>query len=78
MSLPGPLDLEHHELAYHFPQLDTDNLGIHDRASAELSAKMFASAPAELFVYPDLDLDGDLARRRQAATTSRRRTSRCS
>jgi hypothetical protein len=61
-ALPGPLDLEHHELAYHFPQLETGKLGIHDRASAELSAKVFASAPAELFVYPDLDLDGDLAR----------------
>jgi hypothetical protein len=61
-TLPGPLDLEHHELAYHFPQLETGKLGIHDRASAELSAKIFAAAPAELFVYPDLDLDADLAR----------------
>lgn len=61
-ALPGPLDLPHHELAYHFPQLETGKLGLHDRASAELSAKIFAAAPADLFVYPDLDLDADLAR----------------
>lgn len=61
-ALPGPLDLAHRQLTYHFPQLDLKNIDLTSRAHAELIAKLFATAPAEMFVYPDLDLDGDLAR----------------
>nr|HEX4318243.1 hypothetical protein [Kofleriaceae bacterium] len=57
----GPLDLEHRELPWHFPQLADKDLDMQTRAHAELAAKLFATAPAGLFVYPDLDLDKELA-----------------
>jgi len=60
-ALPGPLDLAHRQLTYHFPQLDLNTIDLKSHAHAELIAKLFATAPAEMFVYPDLDLDGDLA-----------------
>jgi hypothetical protein len=60
-SLPGPLDLEQRIIPYHFPQLSTDKLGLGSRDAADLSAKIFASAPAAMFVYPDIDLDRDVA-----------------
>jgi hypothetical protein len=60
-TLTGPLDLDHRELAWHFPQLATDDLRIDNYAHAELAAKVFAAAPSEIFVYPKLDLDKDIA-----------------
>lgn len=62
VALTGPLDLEHHELPYHFPQLALDDLRLDNRAHAELIAKVFAAAPAGAFVYPNIDLDADVAR----------------
>jgi hypothetical protein len=62
VALAGPLDLQHHELPYHFPQLSLDDLRLDTRAHAELIAKLFAAAPAGAFVYPNIDLDGDVAR----------------
>jgi len=62
VALTGPLDVAHRELPYHFPQLDLDDLRLDNRAHAELIAKVFASAPADAFVYPNIDLDGDVAR----------------
>lgn len=61
VALAGPLDLPHHELPYHFPQLSLDDLRLDNRAHAELIAKVFAAAPADAFVYPNIDLDGDVA-----------------
>ncbi len=59
--LPGELDLAHRALPWHFPQLNLDDINLDKRVHAELIAKLFAAAPSEMFVYPDLDLDGDLA-----------------
>ena len=61
VALAGPVDLEHHELPYHFPQLSLGDLRLDNRAHAELIAKVFAAAPADSFVYPNIDLDGDVA-----------------
>jgi hypothetical protein len=61
VALTGPLDLEHHELPYHFPQLALDDLRLDNRAHLELVSKVFATAPAGAFVYPNIDLDGDVA-----------------
>ena len=61
-NLSGDLDLAHRALPWHFPQLDLDDINLDKRTHAELIAKIFAAAPAGIFVYPDLDLDGDLAR----------------
>ncbi|MBV8758881.1 MAG: hypothetical protein JO257_16460 [Deltaproteobacteria bacterium] len=60
--LTGPLDLSHRALPWHFPQLNLEDINLDKRVHAELIAKLFAAAPAGIFVYPDLDLDGDLAR----------------
>lgn len=54
--------LEHRWLGYHFPQLDVRELGsTGSYARAELTAKLFATAPRLAFVYPRLDLDKDIA-----------------
>jgi hypothetical protein len=60
--MTGPIDLAHRALPWHFPQLALDDIDLKSRAHAELIAKLFAAAPSDIFVYPDLDLDGDLAR----------------
>ena len=60
-ELPGPLDLAHRALPWHFPQLDLKEVDLANYAHAELAAKLFAAAPQGAFVYPDIDLDGDVA-----------------
>ena len=60
-DLAGPYDLTHRALPWHFPELDLSNVSLANYAGAELSAKLFAAAPHELFVYAKLDLDADIA-----------------
>jgi hypothetical protein len=62
LPMPGPLALAERALELHFPQLDVDDISLHDRAHAELAAKLFVTAQKELFVYAKLDLDADIAR----------------
>jgi hypothetical protein len=57
----GPLALADRVVGKTFPQLDADRVSLVDRADAELAAALFAAAPSELFVYPTLDLDAELA-----------------
>jgi hypothetical protein len=54
--------LERRWLGLHFPQLDLRELtATRDYAHAELTAKLFAAAPQDAFVYAKLDLDKDIA-----------------
>jgi hypothetical protein len=62
LPLASPLELAERAVSLHFPQLDVDDISLHDRAHAELAAKLFVTAQKELFVYAKLDLDADIAR----------------
>jgi hypothetical protein len=48
-------------IARAYPQLNVARVTPHSRASLELAATVFGTAPRELFVTPKLELDGDLA-----------------
>ncbi len=62
----GPLELPQRQLALHYPQLDTRELTYASREKAQLTAKLFATAPRELFVFPKADLDEEMAALRSA------------
>lgn len=61
MPLPGPLEMKHRELAYHFPFLTDAHLRLDNYARAEIAAKVFKTAPAEALVYAKLDFDKEIA-----------------
>lgn len=58
----GDLAMDQRGLAPYYPQLDERELALHKGDSAVLAAKLFASAPKQLFVYSKLDQDKDIAR----------------
>lgn len=58
----GELTLDQRAIPFHFPQLDVRRVRIGTYAGASLAARLFGAAPSSLFVYPKLDLDGEIAR----------------
>lgn len=64
-AYPYPGDagaLDRRWLGFYFPQLDLRQLsGTRDHSHSELTAKLWAAAPKQVFVYSKLDLDKDIA-----------------
>jgi hypothetical protein len=54
------LSINDRVLARQFPQLDVRDLGLRDYTHAELTARVFATAPRHAFVYAKHDFDKDL------------------
>ncbi len=50
------------EIARAFPQLNIARISARNRTALEMAAQLFATAPREMFVYPKIAMDSDLAK----------------